>query len=179
MMLSTITIQPLNSAVPDGLFVGAGGCPYWVFSSSRGRVALQLDATAVRPAFSFDWLDRTPAAMGVWIGSATPRIGRPATSAFRGCGGLIVQRADRWYVKAATGSGGSERLMLSEYHAAVATPHSIIYADWQLELVLPAGRVPVFKCGDDPPRLRAYPSRDAQAFPRVPLRLVDGSELRQ
>lgn len=127
-------VRPLNCHTPDGLFIGGGGCPFWIFALSRGRVAVQLQPIEVRPAFAFDWLDETPITMGVWLGSVQLCLGRPSSQGCRGRSGIIIQKGDRYYLKANERYNKSEWLMLAACRAPTSTQQLLFHGRWKVML---------------------------------------------
>ena len=127
-------VRPLNDDAPDGLFLGPGECPFWIFTSSRDRVAVQMQSNEYRPAFAFNWLDRTPITRGVWLGPVLLCLGPPSSQVHRGGSGIIVQKGDRYYLKANERYNKSEWLMLAAHPAPTSSKQSLFYLRWKVKV---------------------------------------------
>lgn len=112
-MPNKCTSDYLSVRTQPGVFRDAEGIHHWVFDSSYGRVAVQLEPSALRPSFAYLKLDNIPMGVGEWLGPVdmvTEQLGWPA---HRGRAGIYVRYRDRAFLKVCEPGGSSSRLMFT------------------------------------------------------------------
>ena len=139
-------LDHLSERTPIGVFRNTLGIHLWVFNSFSGKIALQLEPTDTRPAFSYHKLDIIPVTSGEWLGSARVQAGKFNAIASRGVGGVLCLYRGQMFVKVSSPTGASERLVINGYHPQ-AYAHTSRYCEfWQLELLtsrLPESDIPM------------------------------------
>lgn len=163
------SLEWLCGRTNPGLFVVGGGGPrIWVFESSRRLIALQLDESTERPAFSFYELGRTPVAVGVWMGKVLFRVGAPLNQGAYGQAGFVCLLRKKVLLKANAWHGGSERLTINDYRVSGYSPRTIFYRQWSLLSALD-GKLSWFDAPEQISPMRPYLDQDGWDPPRLTL----------
>lgn len=152
-------LEYLSERTPKGIFLTADGSHCWVFDSNRGRVAMHLESTPARPAFSYNELDAIPIAAGKWLGRVQLRTGGFRRPASRGVAGVLCWYRDRLHIKACHSSGNSVRLMFNEYLSKKTANCSRYCEHWSLTIVDNWTPKTVFELIRPTPLARYRPSR--------------------
>lgn len=170
------SIQSLDRSTPEGLFLGAGGVAFWVFPTVGGKVAVQLESTADRPAFAYDVLDAQPLTLGIWLGSVAPRLGSNVDKPFNRRSGILICVENRLYLKANRSNGCSERLRVFPFRLSDSVQWYRRIPSWTLNARTAHRSVRLFDSRAVAPRLSAYPARHPTSGPYVQFAPTFGDE---
>lgn len=162
-------LEWLTHETRRGLFVSSGDGPrFWVFDSLRGPIALQLDSSEERPAFSYCELGPKQVAIGVWMGAVRLRIdSAPTDSAYKKAGFICAYR-QRLLVKANEPRGTGQQLAITEYQNSVYYSRTVFYPSWSL-LSVQNDQMRWFETPKQFDRMRSYSNYDGWSPPALTL----------